>query len=158
MWSQRPISQSLGGGSDDCLWVFDMTEPASACRAHSGRDRLFAAPAAGATVFSLVTVSAAASDNVGIAGVRFFVDGQPLGDEVTAAPYSITWDTTTTPLGGHVLAAEARDFAGKTTMSVPVPVIVAATTPALVGQWAGPFAWPIVAVHATLLPTAASDR
>jgi hypothetical protein len=117
-----------------------------------------AAPAAGATMFSVVTISAAASDNVRIAGVRFFIDGQALGDEVTTAPYAITWDTTTTPLGGHVLAAEARDFAGKTTMSVPVPVIVAATTPALVGQWAGPFAWPIVAVHATLLPTAASDR
>ncbi len=35
------------------------------------------APAAGATVSGTVTVSATASDNVGVAGVQFLLDGSP---------------------------------------------------------------------------------
>ena len=47
------------------------------------------APAGGATVTGSVTVSAAASDNVGVAGVQFKLDGANLGAEVTSAPYSV---------------------------------------------------------------------
>src|SRR4029453_735924 len=35
-------------------------------------------PAGGATVSGTVTVTASASDNVAVAGVRFFVDGTPV--------------------------------------------------------------------------------
>ena len=111
------------------------------------------APASGSTVSGTTTISAAASDDVGIAGVAFFVDGQPVGAEVTSTPYAVAWDTTTVSGGGHTLTAIARDPAGNSTTSAPVPVTVAAATPALVGQWAAPMAWPIVAVHASLLPT-----
>ena len=52
------------------------------------------APAAGATVSGTVTVSANASDNTGVAGVQFLLDGAPLGAEDTAAPYSVTWTST----------------------------------------------------------------
>jgi len=48
------------------------------------------APADGATVSSPVTVSATASDNVGVAGVQFLVDGANLGAEDPTAPYSIS--------------------------------------------------------------------
>src|SRR2546425_7354246 len=54
------------------------------------------APAAGVTVAGTVTVLANASDNVGVAGVQFKLDGVNLGAEVTAAPYSVSWNT---PLG-----------------------------------------------------------
>ncbi|PYN28692.1 MAG: hypothetical protein DMD98_21940, partial [Candidatus Rokuibacteriota bacterium] len=111
------------------------------------------APAAGATVFSLVRVSASASDNVGVAGVQFVLDGAPLGAEATSAPYAVVWDTRSAAPGSHVLSAVARDFAGNTMMSAPVSVAVTATTPANVGQWAARVAWPIVAVHGALLPT-----
>ncbi|OLE05663.1 MAG: hypothetical protein AUI36_42420 [Cyanobacteria bacterium 13_1_40CM_2_61_4] len=47
----------------------------------------------------------------------------------------------------------ARDFSNNSTTSAAVPVTVVATTPAVVGQWAAPVTWPIVAVHAHLLPT-----
>jgi hypothetical protein len=71
------------------------------------------APAAGATVSgSAVTVSAAASDNVGVAGVQFKLDGANLGAEDTTSPYSISWNTTTTGNGSHTLTAVARDAAG----------------------------------------------
>jgi Concanavalin A-like lectin/glucanases superfamily/Domain of unknown function (DUF1929)/Bacterial Ig domain/Glyoxal oxidase N-terminus/Glucodextranase, domain B len=110
-------------------------------------------PAPGSTVFGLFQVSADASDDVGVAGVQFLVDGQLLGAEVTTAPYSIIWDTTRTASGNHVLTALARDFAGNTKISAPVSVTVIPTTPDLVGQWGAPLTWPIVAVHVNLLPT-----
>src|SRR3989441_8215142 len=47
------------------------------------------APAAGATVAGTVTVSSSATDNVGVVGVQFKLDGANLGAEVTAAPYSL---------------------------------------------------------------------
>ena len=52
-----------------------------------------------------VTVSATASDNVGVAGVQFKLDGANLGAEDTTAPYSVTWNTTTATNGSHTLTA-----------------------------------------------------
>src|SRR5262249_53392288 len=56
-------------------------------------------------------------------------------------------------LGSHSLTAVARDTAGNTATSAPVAVTVTATTTSLVGQWSAPVNWPIIAVHANLLPT-----
>ncbi len=64
------------------------------------------APAAGATVSGTVTLTATASDNVGVAGVQFLVDGTPLGAEDTSSPYSVSWNTTTATNGSHTLTAE----------------------------------------------------
>ncbi len=81
-------------------------------------------PAAGATVSGTVSVSAGAADNVGVAGVRFTLDGAPLGAEDTSAPYSVSWNTTTASGGAHTLRAIARDAAGNETTSAPVGVTV----------------------------------
>jgi len=82
------------------------------------------APAAGATVSGTVTVSATASDNVGVAGVQFKVDGTNSGAEDTTSPYSISWVTTSLANGSHSLTAVARDAAGNTTTSSAVSVTV----------------------------------
>ena len=82
------------------------------------------APAAGATVSGTVSVSANASDNRGVAGVQFRLDGQSLGAEDTNAPYSTSWDTTAAATGGHTLTAVARDAAGNRTTSQGVSVTV----------------------------------
>src|SRR5207302_1988996 len=88
------------------------------------------APINGATIKGTVTVSANASDNVGVVGVQFFGDdGKALAPEVTTAPYSISVDTTTTNDGPHTLTAIARDAAGNTTPSAPVTVTVANNAP-----------------------------
>jgi hypothetical protein len=86
------------------------------------------APANGATVTGTVTVSAAASDNVNIAGVQFLLDGVNLGAEDTTAPYSVSWNTATAALGAHTLTAVARDTAGNTTTSAAITVTVPDTT------------------------------
>jgi hypothetical protein len=83
------------------------------------------APANGSTVSGTVTLSASASDNVGVVGVQFFGDGMSLGAEDTTAPYSISVDTTASPNGPHTLTAVARDAAGNTTTSAPITVTVA---------------------------------
>jgi len=75
------------------------------------------APAAGATLSGSVTVSASASDNVGIVGVQFRVDGVNFGTEDTRAAYSRTWDSLTVGNGTHSLTAVARDAAGNVTTS-----------------------------------------
>ena len=67
------------------------------------------APIDGTTVSGMVTVSADANDNVGLAGVQFLLDGAPLGSEDTVAPYSISWDSSHVSNGLHTIAARARD-------------------------------------------------
>jgi hypothetical protein len=81
-------------------------------------------PAGGATVNGTTSVRASASDDVGVAGVQFFLDGSPLGPEVTLAPYSRWWDTTATSDGWHTLTARARDAAGNAATSAPVTMTV----------------------------------
>jgi hypothetical protein len=80
-------------------------------------------PSAG-TVLGTINVSANASDNVGVAGVQFLLDGANLGTEVTTSPYTISWNTTTVADGSHTLTARARDAAGNTTTSAGVVVTV----------------------------------
>jgi hypothetical protein len=82
------------------------------------------APANGATVQSSVTVSANASDNVGVVGAQFKVDGANIGAEDTTSPYSVSWNTTTIGNGQHSLTAVARDAAGNSTTSSTVSVTV----------------------------------
>ena len=86
-------------------------------------------PAAGATVSGTVSVTASATDNVGVAGVQLRLDGANLGAEDTTAPYSVAWDTTTAATGSHTLTAVARDAAGNTTTSSPVTVTVTGSQP-----------------------------
>ena len=83
------------------------------------------APAPGSVVAgSAVTVSASASDNVGVAGVQFKLDGVNLGAEDTSAPYGIVWDTTGVANGPHTLTAVARDAANNTATAADVGVTV----------------------------------
>ena len=86
------------------------------------------APGSGTAVSGSVAVSATASDNVGVVGVQFRLDGANLGAEDTTAPYAIAWDTTAASNASHVLTAVARDAAGNTTTSAAVTVTVANTT------------------------------
>jgi len=82
------------------------------------------APVVGASVSGTTTVAATASDNVGVLGVQFRLDGANLGSEDTTAPYALSWSTTGASNGTHSLVAIARDAAGNTGASVPVGITV----------------------------------
>ena len=61
---------------------------------------------------------------MGVSGVQFKLDGQNLGAEDTAAPYSVAWDSRTATNGAHAITAVARDAAGNTKTSGAVNVTV----------------------------------
>ena len=89
------------------------------------------APANGATVSgSAVTISANASDNVGVTSVQFKLDGGILGSALTKSPYTLSWSTTGAANGTHTLSATASDAAGnQATASISVTVNNATAAP-----------------------------
>lgn len=89
------------------------------------------APANGATVSGTTSVTASASDNVGVTKVEFYLDGT-LQSTVTTSPYAWSWNTTASANGSHALSTVAYDGAGNTGSSATVNVTVnnvADTTP-----------------------------
>jgi subtilisin family serine protease len=82
-------------------------------------------PEPDATVSGTVTVTAAASDDRGVAQVDFLVDGTSIGTDAQGADgWSITWDTTVHGDGSHVITAVATDSGTNTTTSDPINVTV----------------------------------
>ena len=81
-------------------------------------------PTTGATIGGTVAVTATASDNTGVVGVQFKVDGVDLGIEDNASPYGVNWDTTALNTGSHTLSAVARDAAGNLGTAAHVTVTV----------------------------------
>jgi len=120
------------------LWVTNNRQEQSAVYALSGSGGdttppsvSITAPTSGSTVSGTTTVSADASDNIGVVGSQFKLDGANLNSEDTNSPYSISWNTTTASNGSHTLTATARDAAGNETTSSAVSITVdnADTTP-----------------------------
>ena len=74
----------------------------------------------------VMTLAATASDDVGVVGVQFRVNGViNLGGEVPAQPYSVLAFTDNVANGSYTLTAVARDAAGNQTTSAPVSVAIA---------------------------------
>jgi chitodextrinase len=88
-------------------------------------------PTAASFVNGNVMVNASATDNVGVAGVQFKLDGVNLGSEVTASPYVINWNTSGASNGAHSLTAVARDASGNTKTSAAVSVTVDNAAPSV---------------------------
>lgn len=73
-----------------------------------------------------ITLSATASDNVGVSYVDFYVDGVLKGSDASA-PYSMTLDSTTLSDGSHSLTAKAFDAAGNNATSALVAFTISNT-------------------------------
>ena len=78
----------------------------------------------GGTVTGLVTLTATASDNVGVSRVDFYANGELVGSD-TSAPYHATWDSRNVADGMAILMAVAFDAAGNSGASAPVHVTIA---------------------------------
>jgi hypothetical protein len=98
-------------------------------------------PANGATVSGTVSVSAGASDSVGVSKVDFYVNGVLVSTD-SSSPYSCSWDTTTLSNGSYTLSAKASDAAGNVgesgNISVTVSNQVADTTAPTVSSFTMP--------------------
>ncbi len=77
-------------------------------------------PQNGTSLNGTIALSATATDNVGVVGVQFRLNGNNLGAEDTTAPFSLTWNTIGAAPGKYTFTAVARDAAGNTTSSAPV--------------------------------------
>src|SRR5713101_8382127 len=75
LWTSNPVT----------VTVFNDTTPPTVS---------ITSPASGASVSGTITVSANASDNVGVVGVQFLLDGLNAGAEDTTSPYLVSWNTT----------------------------------------------------------------
>ncbi len=80
-------------------------------------------PADGASVTGTIPISATASDDVDVAKVEFYADGQLVGT-ATSSPYQVNWDTSTASRSDLGLTAKAYDPAGNVTISQGVNVSV----------------------------------
>lgn len=85
------------------------------------------APLDGASVSGAVTVSANASDNIGVDRVEFLLDGALLQADNTS-PYSINWNSASSSNGNHTLQALAYDLAGNVATSSLATVTVSGGT------------------------------
>jgi hypothetical protein len=71
-------------------------------------------PIANETLSGTVPIVADAVDDTAISSVRFWVDGRPVGNPLTHAPYVIRWSTRGAPRGEHRISVLATDPAGNT--------------------------------------------
>ena len=102
---------------------FDRTAPAVS----------FVSPAANAVINGIASVEVDASDNIGLAGVELFVDGNSEGG-LNAAPFAWSIDTSLLDSGPVELLAVATDLGGRSgqatrTVNVDWPPIVLITAP-----------------------------
>lgn len=75
-------------------------------------------------VSGLVTLSAVASDNIGIFSIEFTIDGQTFGGVGTVSPYSVPWNTNLIQNGTHIISVTAKDVAGNArTATITVKVM-----------------------------------
>src|SRR5262249_24926935 len=84
-------------------------------------------PTDGATVSGVTTVSATASDNVGVLSVDLLIDGAVQATAL-AAPYNFLWDTSKWVQGKHTLQTMAHDAASNQGNSALVTATIADTT------------------------------
>ena len=110
------IDDSGGGG--------DVTPPTTS----------ITAPLNGATVSGTTSVTASASDNVGVTKVEFYLDGV-LKSTDTTSPYAWSWNTTTATNGSHSLTSKAYDAALNVGTSTAVNVTVSNGVPVNIGGW-----------------------
>jgi hypothetical protein len=76
------------------------------------------------TLSGSVTLSASATDDQGVAKVRFRVDEQDAAPEITSPPYVVVWNSRLVPDGTHFIDAVATDQTGNSRASAPVRVKV----------------------------------
>jgi len=81
-------------------------------------------PRDGSQASGIITLSALASDNVGVTGVQFLLDGDSVGSVDTDGPYAVKLDTTRQADGTVALTAVAKDAAGNETIAAPVTVTI----------------------------------
>jgi hypothetical protein len=121
-------------------------------------------------------ITVAATDNVGIASVQFYIDNVAFGAPVTApypgtALYQVFWDNRTATRGLHFLKAIAKDAAGNSTTALSDVYLTALPPPtsgntatfvaqdtSTLGNWKGVYGKDgnVIAQHSVTVPSYAT--
>jgi regulation of enolase protein 1 (concanavalin A-like superfamily) len=107
----------------------DFTFTTSACQDTVAPSVSISTPSGSQTVSGTIAISATASDNVGVVGVQFLIDGTRINPEVITAPWVLQWNSANVGNGAHTLTSVARDAAGNTATSAGVPITVQNAAP-----------------------------
>jgi len=113
---------------DQKIHTFDLSNLAPAPGDTTAPVTSILSPAGGATVSGSITVSASATDNVGVSRVELWVDGVRAAT-TTTAPYNFIWNTTASANGSHAVQAQAYDAAGNVGASSTVTINVSNQAP-----------------------------
>jgi CHRD domain-containing protein/Big-like domain-containing protein len=108
-------SSSSGSGSTGCGGAYGSTCPAPTITVNS--------PGASVNRSVNLTASAAATGGASVTQVDFLIDGASVGT-ATAAPYTVSWDSTTVADGNHALTGKVTDSQGQTATSAAITVAV----------------------------------
>jgi subtilisin family serine protease len=114
------------------------------------------APASGAAVGGIVSITSNPVDDVGVAKVQFYRDSAVLLGTVLSAPFNLGWDTASVTAGTHTLYAIATDTAGNTGTSTTRSVNVDKTTPTV--SLTAPASGALVSGVAVTFSATASDN
>lgn len=87
-------------------------------------------PANGASVSGAIALNASVTDNIGISGTQFKIDGANLGAEVLFTPFSTQLNTADFSNGLYALTALTRDVGGNIAASSPVNINIFNPAPA----------------------------
>jgi len=118
-----------GGAEEAAVWnAFAAINVGSAWTGGGGDTTAPTVSATESGTSGTITLSATASDNVGVTKVEFYVDGVLKATDTTS-PYSVTLDSTTLANGSHALVAKAYDAAGNVGTSTSTSFSVSNTTP-----------------------------
>ncbi len=128
----RPSKQRLKVVSAVAISVCTMFAAHAAYRRSVSKDNTpptasITSPSNSATVSGAISVTVAASDNVGVTKVEFYVNGALSGTD-TASPYAFNFNTAALSDGSATLTAIAYDKAGNKGNATPVAVTVSNTT------------------------------
>lgn len=97
--------------------------PIPSCTDNIGPQVALTFPVPGTTLSATIVLRAAASDNVGVTELRFFVDERLIG-LASSGTSELLWDTRTVSNGNHQLTARAFDACLNQGFSQPVLVVV----------------------------------
>ncbi len=117
-----------GSAQEQAVWnAFHGINVGAAWTTAGGDTTAPTATASEAGTTGTITLSATASDNVGVTKVEFYIDGALVGTDTTS-PYSITYNSANLANGTHSLVAKAYDAAGNIGNSTAVSFTTSNTT------------------------------
>ncbi|HKG14835.1 MAG TPA: S8 family serine peptidase [Pyrinomonadaceae bacterium] len=112
-WGRVNASRAVSNAAAVAVSGGDVTSPSVS----------ITSPRAGASVPSgVVSVTFAASDNVGVKKVELYLDGKLEASSISA-PFTMSWNTRKVKGGSHTLQAKAYDAAGNAGTSAAISVL-----------------------------------